>query len=39
MLVLVEEGNPKFPEKNPPRRRKPITNSTHFWQETGIEPE
>jgi len=38
VLVLVDEGNPEFPEKNPWRRRKPTTNSTHFWQGSGSNP-
>jgi len=38
MLVFVEGGKPKNPEKILGARREPTTNSTHVWHRAGIEP-
>ena len=39
VLIFVEGGKPENQEKNLSRAgRKPTTNSTHMWHQTGIKP-
>jgi len=38
MLVSVERGKPKNPEKSLGKGREPTTNLIHVWNKAGIEP-